>query len=523
MLHSAAMLCRKLIRVAVLPVLVVGPYAGAPRPAGAMECIGLPNEYVIAPQATDPAIGQPLADHFAYLNPATRLRQQLLIWFPGSCAPPSLYRSFLREAANDGYHAIGLSYPNCPEINATCNAQQPIDPDCQEEMRMERLEGVDASPLITVTPPDAILNRIVKLLEFLETSHPGDGWGAFLDGAAPRWSSIAVAGHSQGGGHAANVGRLYDVARVVMFDWTDVVPLLGPAPWLSKPKVTPADRFYGLLHEGTFPTAVGAGWDALGLPAGTVNVDTTAEPYGNLSRLTTAVLDQGGIGDGAALHSAVIVDGVTPVRPDGTPVLSDVWRYLLGATPSEVIPVPSTKLSLKDSSTDPRARKIKFKAVTKAESDANRVRPPAPGSAGDPTVAGATLHVFNAEAGTEIASLVLPAQNWSGLGSDANPRGFRYRDPTTGAPIRQVHVEDDRLVIAGGKENWCYSLDEAQQGRIGLRLLLGAGVEWCAESPAKLAGTPPTTGENDRVGRFRGAPDTPPPPVCPLAPRAPLP
>ena len=87
------------------------------------------------------------------------------------------------------------------------------------------------------------MNRIVKLLAHLEANHPGEGWGTFLEGAAPRWESIAVAGHSQGGGHAANIGRLHGVARVIMFDWTDVVPLVGAAPWLSKPKVTPADRF----------------------------------------------------------------------------------------------------------------------------------------------------------------------------------------------------------------------------------------------------------------------------------------
>src|SRR4030095_5188874 len=193
------------------------------------------------------------------------LRQQLLIFFPGSCGPPRFYQSFLREAANDGYHVIGLTHPNCPEINATCNAQQPIDPDCQEQMRMERLEGIDASPLITVLPSDSIINRIVKLLGCLEATHPGEGWGMFLDGTAPRWSSIAVAGHSQGGGHAANIGRLHGVSRAIMRDWVDVVHGVGPARWLAKPKATPADRYYGLYHTGSFPVAVALGWDALGV------------------------------------------------------------------------------------------------------------------------------------------------------------------------------------------------------------------------------------------------------------------
>lgn len=388
-----------------------------------------------------------------------------------------------------------------------------------------RLDGTDATPLIAVTSGNAILNRIVKLLEFLDANHLGDGWGTFLDAGVPQWTSIAVAGHSQGGGHAANVGRLYGVSRVVMFDWTDVVPGLGPAPWLSEPKATPADRYYGVLHEGTFPAAVALGWDALGLPTGTVNVDTGAEPYGNANRLTTAIPDQDGIGDGAALHSAVVVDGVTPVRVDGTPVLSDVWRYLLGVTPPEVIPLPSTKLALKDgsSSGNPKRRKIVFKSRTSSQPSIGRVLPPAPGSSGDPTLLGATLHIFNAGVGAEVAALVLPAQNWSQLGSDSNPRGFRYRDASANPPIRKVIVKEDILVIVGGRENWCYTLDEQSQGRIGLRLVLGTGVEWCSESPAKAQGNPPTTEQNDRVDKFHGERDTAPPAVCPMAPREPLP
>lgn len=492
--------------------------------AHALPCLGVPLEYMVDPQATDPAIGQPLASHYAYLNPDVPQRQQLLIFFPGSCAPPSLYRSFLREAANDGYHAVGLTYPNCPEVNATCNAQQPIDPDCQEKMRLERLDGTDASPLIDVQPPDSILNRAAKLLAYLDANQPADGWGEFLDATVLRWESIAVAGHSQGGGHAANVGRLFAVPRVIMFDWTDVVPFVGAAPWLSKPKATPADLFFALAHEGTFPGAVALGWDALGVPAGTVNVDTAAEPFGNLHRLSTAVLDQDGVGDSAALHSAVVLDGVTPLRPDGTPMLAEVWRYLLGAMPGEVIPIPSSTLLLKDGSAKakPRARKVTFKSVTKEQPDPNRVRPPAPGSTGDPTVAGALLHVFNADAGGEIASLVLPAENWTRLGSDANPRGFRYRDPSADAPIRKVVVKDDHLSLKGGRESWCYTLDEAQQGMIGLRLVLGSGIEWCAEVAAKLTGNPPAADQNDRVDKFRGERDAPPPSSCPIRPRTPL-
>lgn len=475
-------------------------------PARGVECMAPTVEHVVAPSTTDPAIGDPTADHYAYVRPSAPSRGELMVFFPGSCAPPFYYRWFLREAANGGYHAIGLSHPNCPEVNSTCNAQSPIDPDCQEKMRLERLEGVDASPLIDVAPADAIENRLVKLLGWLDAQFPGEEWGQFVDGGSPRWGKLVVSGHSQGAGHAANIGRLHVVARVVMFDWLDFVPGIGVAPWTTKPKATAVERYFGMYHARSFASSVVPAWNLMGVPATTATVPPEPEPFLHANRILTDVPDGTG---GTSFHGAVVANLVTPVRGDGTPVLSDAWRYLLGASPDDVVPVPATSLTLRDGSAraNPKARKLQFTASTKGL--LRRIVAPLPGSAGDPTLHGATLHVFNAAAGGEVASFVLPAASWSLVGTAASPRGWLYRDTASDAPIRRATVKDDRISVTGGRERFCYTLDEPQQVRVGVRVELGSAVAWCADAP----------GKTDQIDGFRGVAGTPAPAACFMVPR----
>jgi hypothetical protein len=298
-----------------------------------------------------------------------------------------------------------------------------------------------------------------------------------------------------------------------MFDWTDILPNGMAAPWLSKPKSTPAERFFGIAHLQSFFAAVGVGWNALGLPPTVVDVDTTPEPNGGASRLTTNVLPSSG--DYGDAHGSVVTDLQTPLRSDGTPLLSELWRYLIGATPPAVVALPTTRLSMKDGSAqgDASRRKIKFRAKTRSSPTANRVVPPVRGGDGDPTLHGALLQVFNASAGVEVAKIVLPSSGWRSLGSESAPRGFRFDDGVSDAAIRRVVVQPDTLIIEGGGSSWCYSLDEPSQGRVGMRLTLGSGIEWCAEAPAK-------SGErNDRVDRFMAQPKTSPPAACPITAR----
>ncbi len=199
--------------------------------------------------------------------------------------------------------------------------------------------------------------------------------------------------------------------------------------------------------------------------------------------------------------------GTDPVDPASFP------------TVPTVVKIGTRSLSLHDDLANAAKRKVAFKASTKLAPAANRVRPPAPQSNGDPTSGGGLLRVYNsAGLTTDLVSVPLPASGWSALGSGAAFKGYRFRGADSNAPITQVSVTLDKITIRGGKTNWSYTLNEAAQGRVGVRLTLGTAVLWCADAPAKATGNPPSTAGTDKIGKFIARPKTPAPAVCPPTP-----
>jgi hypothetical protein len=76
--------------------------------------------------------------------------------------------------------------------------------------------------------------------------------------------------------------------------------------------------------------------------------------------------------------------------------------------------------------------------------------------------------------------------------------------------VQAVRVKVDGLVVKGGGSAFGYTLDEPSQGRVAVRLALGAGIRWCAEAPAAAG--------QDGVDRFVGERDAPAPAFCPPTP-----
>jgi len=161
---------------------------------------------------------------------------------------------------------------------------------------------------------------------------------------------------------------------------------------------------------------------------------------------------------------------------------------------------------------NPSARKVVFKSKTKTDPVENRVVVPAQGSAGDPTVNGATLVVYNSAGSGEKVTVALPAAGWQIIGSPSAPRGYRFGGLDRADPISRVVVKADQITVRGGKQNWLYTLNETAQGRVAVRLRLGSALPWCADAPAK-AGV-----ANDRVDRFTAQPKTAAPVACPPVP-----
>ncbi len=183
-------------------------------------------------------------------------------------------------------------------------------------------------------------------------------------------------------------------------------------------------------------------------------------------------------------------------------------------SPRSIVLVESTKLAMKDDSVEPvslKKRKLNFVSSSKRLLPEHWIVPPEAGGAGDPTLYGALLRVYNSDGGSDRASIPLLAADWSRTGT-----GWVYRGPDRiNGPVRSVKVATHRLIVKGGRSLWPYSLDEASQSRISVRLSLGTEVEWCAETTAKITGTPPSTGRTDRVDRFLGAKSVAPPQSCP--------
>lgn len=178
--------------------------------------------------------------------------------------------------------------------------------------------------------------------------------------------------------------------------------------------------------------------------------------------------------------------------------------------------VQTTALTMKDDVTipiDPAGRGVKFKSSTKKDPLGNRIVVPVPGSADDPTGAGASVVVQNGAGSGESVRVDLPASGWTRLGSPTSPRGYAYKSADPNAAVTKVTIKPDLISFKGGKAAWGYTLDEAQQGRIAVRLQLG-GMFWCADAPAKSSGSPPSTAANDRPGKFVAASKTPAPTSC---------
>jgi hypothetical protein len=297
-----------------------GEAPGTPPPAGGLI------EHVVAAAATDVNINTWLDDHYAYRDTRTTARGRLLVYLPGSYGKPVNSLRFLKEIAAAGDHVIGLRYPNTWEVIDLCASA--TDLACFENVRLEIIDGTDRSSLVSVSAANSIVNRLTKLLLYLDSAYPTEGWGQFLAAGQPNWPLIAMSGHSQGAGHAAVLGKYYGLDRVLMFAAPGDSNSNGIAPWQNRAHVTPTAGYFGFNHlRDAWPIKL-AVWTLLGLGdfGATATVDGQAAPYGGSHMLNTDALPATGSYNDA--HGAVVTDDNTPLLPDGTPVYAPVWRYM---------------------------------------------------------------------------------------------------------------------------------------------------------------------------------------------------
>ena len=187
----------------------------------------------VPPLATEPLLTNWLDPHIVAAPGVPASRPYLWIFLGGSFGKPQRQVSIIHHIASIGHWAINLRYPNDWTIGRL--SRRSASYHIHEALRLQILDGRPRSGLLDFPAADCILNRLHKLLLWLAQRYPEQSWPEFLEGGEPRWDRIAVAGHSQGGGHAAIMGKRIGVARVVMLaapaDCVEGGEI--PAPWLS--------------------------------------------------------------------------------------------------------------------------------------------------------------------------------------------------------------------------------------------------------------------------------------------------
>lgn len=311
-------------------------------PTGALRAAV--TQLTVLPSVTDPAIKTFDVPHFVLVDddvlaakeagrPADR--HELLLWLPGTLPPgaqgngPGGALAFCELAARLGYHVVILKYPN-GEPAAVCRRDR--SPTAFEEFRMALIAG-GKSAYNDVPRAESIENRLVKLLAYLQRARPQEAWSQFLheDGGIA-WERVAVAGQSQGGGHAALIGIKHPVARVICTgspkDYN--LALNRPAAWLGLASATPKTRFFVFYHlqdrQGCSPEQQVENVRALKLDAygSAVDVDQVGSPYRHSRWLTT---------DYPGTKVASKTAHGTVISPENASKFTPVWTYLLTEAP----------------------------------------------------------------------------------------------------------------------------------------------------------------------------------------------
>ncbi|MGZ6826427.1 MAG: BPSS1187 family protein, partial [Mycobacteriales bacterium] len=183
-------------RLAALSAVLLAAVLGLP---GARASLTAPTGVrTVTPSATDPAIGLPNAAHHVVV-PSGTPKGLLFVFLPGSGASPLGYDDVVLEAGAQGYHAVGLSYPNATTAATKCGN----DLGCYGPLHQKVFDGTGTSTVDTTTPVNAVEHRLTALLTYLDASYPTEGWGQYVAGGLPVWSKVVLSGHSQGASEAA--------------------------------------------------------------------------------------------------------------------------------------------------------------------------------------------------------------------------------------------------------------------------------------------------------------------------------
>lgn len=299
-------------------------------PIGSTATVSGLKHKVIFPSLTDNAIENTFGYHQTYLNTAVSPLNKLFLFLPGSNSNPFAYDGVQKLAAENGYHSLGISYSNAT-ISPLCAGTN--DSLCFDKVRAEVITGAALSDLVNVNVANSINNRVLKALQYLNLNYPSENWGQFFNGSTILWNKIAVAGHSQGGGHAAFIAKQNPVDRVVLLaspkDYF-TSPLSKAAAWIDNPSVTPTCKYYALTHEDDF---LGCTYNQQLQIFNQLGIDTFATnavfetSNGNYNNSHVIISTINGLNSSNA-HNVVGVD-VLAANVCEVPYFTPAWNYMM--------------------------------------------------------------------------------------------------------------------------------------------------------------------------------------------------
>jgi hypothetical protein len=286
--------------------------------------------YLVLPSSTDEEI-QSSIFHCAYVDTRTPLQGKLFLFLGGTGSTPQNYSSIDKTATKLGYHVINLNYPNTVNEQA---CKDKSDSNCFANYHEEIIFGGTQSDLVNVNPANSISNRILKLLQRLHQLNANNGWNQFFNGSELVYSKFVLAGHSQGGSHAAYIAQKFEVDRVVLFsspnDYSEVVS--QPASWCRNEFATPAERFYGLTHKRDEAIAISkqyAIWKDMKMLTTADTGSADGPNYSNFSALVTSFNANSSAKELPLYHNLTARDYALPAGADLTH-LKEVWAHLMG-------------------------------------------------------------------------------------------------------------------------------------------------------------------------------------------------
>lgn len=205
------------------------------------------DSILVDPAATGPHITPVWGNHTAYINSTVKPVNKLLVMIVGTGTAANHNIPFFDFAAGLGYHVISIDYKNTVITTACSNSE---DSTCFDKFRQEIVFGEPVSPLVDVDSANSIYNRLYALLRYLSKKYPKQGWQQYLQDKGVSWTKITVAGHSQGAGHAAYLGKKFPVNRVLILAGPQdyLVKFSAPAGWLWTKGVTDPSKYFAFLH-----------------------------------------------------------------------------------------------------------------------------------------------------------------------------------------------------------------------------------------------------------------------------------